>query len=148
MTQKWLGVLVVVLVLGLGISAWRSEHTPAISTAASAIGWERDFETALARAGSDRKPVMLDFYTTWCGWCKRLDQTTLADGQVQKALAGVVPLRLDAEREGRELAQRYGVRSFPTIIFLDASGQEIERIPGFVGPDAFLQRLDEVFKKV
>jgi thiol:disulfide interchange protein len=148
MTQKWLGVLVVVLVLGLGISAWRSEHTPAMSTAASAIGWERDFETALARASSDRKPVMLDFYTTWCGWCKRLDQTTLADGQVQKALAGVVPLRLDAEREGRELAQRFGVRSFPTIIFLDASGQEIERIPGFVGPDAFLQRLDEVFKKV
>jgi thiol:disulfide interchange protein len=147
MVQRWLPVLVVAFVLALAISAWRNERAPAVSAAPSAIAWVGDFDTALARAGSDRKPVMLDFYTTWCVWCKRLDERTLADADVQKALADVVPLRLDAEREGRVLAERYGVRVYPTILFLDAGGQELGRIPGFVGAAAFLRTLDEVFRK-
>ena len=46
----------------------------------SKINWI-SFEQAMALAKQDGKPVLVDVYTDWCGWCKRLDATTYQDGR-------------------------------------------------------------------
>jgi thiol:disulfide interchange protein len=114
---------------------------------AAALPWERDLPTALSRAGSENKLVMVDFYTDWCQWCKRLDQKTLSDAKVQEALQSVVTVRLNAEKDGREAAARFSVEGFPTLVFLNASGAEVGRIPGYMDPSPFLEELQDILKK-
>jgi thiol:disulfide interchange protein len=142
----WSGVLLAAMV-GLCATGCGGGSPAATGNGASAVAWGHDLPAALARAGSEKKLVMVDFYTDWCRWCRRLDETTFADGDVQRALKGVVTVRLNAEKDGREAAARFNVDGFPTIIFLDAAGGEVGRIPGYMEPGPFLQELTSIMKK-
>ena len=101
------------------------------------------FNDALARAGTEKKPIMIDFYTDWCRWCDTLDAKTYSDTQVSEFIAkNVVPYKIDAEKgEGIDLAKKYGVKAFPTILLIQSNGEEIDRLLGYMPPDKFLQTL-------
>jgi thiol:disulfide interchange protein len=104
--------------------------------------------SALERARTEGKPVLVNFYADWCVWCKRLESTTLRDAKVASVLQNrVVPLSLDVDRDGKELSNEYRVDGLPTIIVLDASGQEIGRIPGYMPPDSFLERVEKFLQQ-
>ena len=107
-------------------------------------GWARNYDEAMRRARSGGKLVLIDFYTDWCGYCKKLDREVFPDPRVVKALAQVVPVQINAEREGLTLARKFGVTSFPTLIFLDGSGAEAARIGGYMPADPFLERVNAV----
>lgn len=111
------------------------------------IGWAATLPAALERARSEGKLVMVDFETEWCAACKEFDRTTLADARVRAALGSVVPLKLDADREGKELAERFGVDGFPTVVFLDGRGTEVGRIPGLLPAGPFLEELEDVLAR-
>ena len=89
---------------------------------------------------------MVDAYAVWCGPCKQLDRMTFADPTVGAwARKNVVAVKVDAEKgEGRRLSQRYAVRAFPTILFLDASGNELDRISGVFPPADFIKAGDSI----
>ena len=107
------------------------------------IAWENDMSSALERARAEGKPVLVNFYANWCVWCKRLESTTLRDAKVATVLREkVVPLSLDVDGGGKQLSAEYGVDGLPTIIVLDTGGREIGRIPGYVPPDSFLERVE------
>jgi thiol:disulfide interchange protein len=130
----------------LGCSRAAGSHGAA--SGASAVAWEKDLAAALGRAGAEgKKVVMVDFYTDWCGWCRKLDETTLADPAVQSTLKRLVAVKLDAERGGRRDAEHYGVEGFPTVLFLDVKGAEVARIPGYLPPGEFLEELNDVLDK-
>jgi thiol:disulfide interchange protein len=118
----------------------------AAGSAAGAIPWEKDLAGALARAGSENKLVMVDFYTDWCRWCQVMDEKTFSNEAVQTELKRMVVVKLDAERDGRDAARRYRVDGFPTMLFLDAKGQEVGRVPGYLPPEPFLEELADVLK--
>lgn len=97
------------------------------------------FDDALAAAKKDGKIVLIDFFTTWCGPCKKLDATTWKDEKVRAWLREkTVALKIDAERE-LVLARRYQVHSYPTILFLSADGLEITRAGGAVDAEEFVK---------
>ncbi len=107
------------------------------------VTWEEDLPSALERAQSEGKPILVNFYADWCVWCKRLESTTLRDAKVASVLQDrVVPLSLNVEGNGRELSNEYRVDGLPTIVVLDAGGREIGRIPGYMPPDSFLERVE------
>jgi thiol:disulfide interchange protein len=141
----WGGVLMVAV--GLVAATGCRSRESARPAAAQLVPWERNLDAALERAGSENKLVMVDFYTDWCRWCRRLDQNTLGDANVLRALAHVVPVRLNAEKDGREVAARFRVDGYPTIVFLNASGAEVGRIPGYMEAGPFLEELEEIFKR-
>ena len=112
------------------------------------VDWEKDLPAALERAGSEGKPVLINFYADWCVWCKRLESTTLRDAQVMTLLRDqVVPLSLDVDREGKELSNSYQVDGLPTILVLDAKGREIGRIPGYIPPAGFLEQIESFIQQ-
>jgi thiol:disulfide interchange protein len=112
------------------------------------IVWESDMPSALERARNEGKPVLINFYADWCVWCKRLESTTLRDAKVATVLQNkVVPLSLDVDGDGRELSNEYRVDGLPTIVVLDAGGQEIGRIPGYMPPDSFLARVESFLQR-
>lgn len=108
-----------------------------------------DFESGLERARSEGKPLLVNFVTNWCGFCRKMDRTTWKHPTVVERLGELVTVRVDAEdpepgRElsGRELAARYGVTGYPTIILLDGGGGVISRTGGYQQPRQFLTWLE------
>ena len=103
-----------------------------------------DFSAALARAKKEKKYVFIDFYATWCGPCKMMDRQVYTDSTVAKAAAKFVNRKVDAEKgEGIELAKRYGITAYPTMVIVDATGKEVNREQGFRPAVQFARFLDD-----
>ena len=103
------------------------------------IHWERRFDEALRKAKAAHKPLMVDFWAEWCGWCHRLDRTTYTDPRVIRMADDFIAVKLNTEGSSQEtaIAERYEVSSLPTIAFLSPSGRQIQRVQGFQGPGQF-----------
>jgi thioredoxin-related protein len=112
-----------------------------------------NFTEGLKEASATNKKVLVDVYTDWCGWCKKMESDTYSDRQVQDYLnEKYVLVKLNAESSQKEivdttvvtdaqLASAFGVNGYPTTIFLTSSGQPITAAPGYMKPDEFLHVL-------
>jgi thioredoxin-like negative regulator of GroEL len=103
------------------------------------VRWETRLEEALKKARTLGRPVMVDFWADWCGWCHRLDQTTYVDPVVVKLSESFVAVKVNTEGSPQEasITQRYEVDSLPSVIFLTPRGRLILRVSGFQGPGQF-----------
>jgi thioredoxin-related protein len=120
-------IVALIVVLGMATVSFAEEPFHDIS-----------YEKALAKAGAEEKIVMIDFFTTWCGPCKKLDKTTWKDEKVQAWLESkTVALKIDAEKE-RDLAKQFKVRAYPTMVFIKPDGSLIASMIGYKDPAAFL----------
>jgi len=107
--------------------------------------WFRgEVEDARVAAAARDTLVMIEFYTDWCNWCRRLESDTFSAPEVKRELGRFVSLRRNAEKEGAGLADRFEVDSYPTIVFLDPEGNEMDRILGYLPPDKFLSRVERI----
>jgi tetratricopeptide (TPR) repeat protein len=102
----------------------------ALATAlASAPQPEPPIQKVLDEAAAAKKPVFLDVYTTWCGPCRRLATEVLPSPQVRRALGAWRVQRYDAERgHGIDVARRFEVDRYPTLLVVNPDGVEIARI--------------------
>ncbi len=102
----------------------------------------------------DRLPLFLYIYTDWCPYCRQFEQELLTDAEVDGYLDAVLAVRLNPETGGEEgqLARRFGVRGYPTLVMYAASGETasfVERMemvdgqPQLMSGRAFLRVLDE-----
>lgn len=106
--------------------------------------FEGTFQAALADAAERDAVVMVEFYTDWCNWCRRMATDTFTEPAVREELSKLVALKVNAETDGAALAKRYGIDSYPTMVFFDARGDEMERILGYLPPEKFLRRVQRI----
>jgi thioredoxin:protein disulfide reductase len=101
-------------------------------------GWlEQDLEGALGSAKTEHKLVLVDIYADWCAQCKELDEKTWPDAGVKQWITqNAVAIRIDTDAKRKDLAAKLQIRSYPTVILLDAEGRELRRILGFQKPGA------------
>jgi thiol:disulfide interchange protein len=120
------------------------QSAPAISGEPSAIQWETDMNGALAKAKEQGKKVLIDFYTEWCGFCKKMDEEVYPDAGVASLISEkLIAVKVDAEQD-RQLAQKYSVQGYPTTVIVDAEGAEIGRIVGFRPAGQFREELSKM----
>jgi len=112
---------------------------PALAVAE--VDWVGGLPAALDKAAQADRPVLVDFYTDWCGWCKKLDAEVYTDERVEKLLAeAFICVKVDGDTE-TELVGKYEVDGYPTVIILDADGVRLKTIGGFEPADLFLIEL-------
>jgi thioredoxin-related protein len=128
------------------------------------IQWMK-FEEAIAANAKSPKMILVDVYTNWCGWCKKMDKETFTDPRViahfQKNFYAV---KLNAEDTKRsfefmgktfteaQMAASMRVNSYPNFVVIEPELQNIAQLPGYREPTAFLagltELIDKSFKKI
>jgi len=114
------------------------------------LNWVYDETAGLENAKQEGKLVMLDFYASWCAACKELDHETYANPDVAAKLADYVNVKLDFTRSSETteaLTEKYQIPGLPVVIFMDAQGNILKRITGFVDAKKMLNILEEIESK-
>lgn len=102
------------------------------------VRWRHDVAAARKEAAETGKPLLLDFGTESCGWCRKMDATTMRDPAVVKALnERFVPVKVDGNREDR-LASALGIEAFPTLVLAAPDGKVLDRHTGYADPARLL----------
>lgn len=98
------------------------------------------FKEILAKAKSEKKLVFVDAYAVWCGPCKMMEKNIFPLKSVRDYYnANFINARIDMEKgEGREIAMKYGVRSYPTYLFLNGDGEVVMKNYGYMEENDFL----------
>ncbi|MBM3845633.1 MAG: thioredoxin family protein [Verrucomicrobia bacterium] len=124
---------------------------------AKASDWMSDFKAASAQAARENKLMVLDFTgSDWCGWCIKLKKEVFDQpGFNDYAKHYLVLVELDFPRrkalpsaltqQNEALAEKYGIRGFPTLVILDPQGKEVGRA-GYQegGPPPLLKTLEQL----
>ena len=130
----------------IGLTAARNNTSDSSSVTATAqhagdeIAWLTDLDAALAKSEETGRPVMVDFFATWCPPCKMLDAQTYSDSRVIKASKNWIMVRIDVDKN-RALAEQYEISSIPTIVVLQPDGNEVNRTAGFIPPGPMLSKM-------
>ncbi|MBR9998463.1 MAG: thioredoxin family protein [Cyclobacteriaceae bacterium] len=101
------------------------------------LSWEK----ALSKAKAENKLIFLDAYASWCGPCKLLKSRTFTDEEAGEFFnKHFVNVAIDMEKgDGRELAKKFKIRAYPTLIFVDGDGNPVVLTEGFVNPGQLLK---------
>ncbi|MGA7160562.1 MAG: DUF255 domain-containing protein [Bacteroidota bacterium] len=111
------------------------------------------FDAGMKRAKNRHKKVLVDVYTDWCGWCKKMDSEVYADSAVRDYLSkNFVIVKMNAEEDVKihykgeeyspaQLAAAFGVDGYPATLFLKEDNEPITLLPGYVEAPMFLHVL-------
>lgn len=128
------------------------------SNAQDIINWYT-WEEGMTKAEETPKKFIVDLYTDWCGWCKRMDKATFQNPEIAAYInENYIPIKFDAEQKGditfrdqlykfvkggrrgyHELAAMLtnGKLSYPTVVFIDEDRNVIQALPGFLDAETF-----------
>lgn len=126
-----------------------------------AATWHKTWDAAAAESSVSGKPVMLFFTgSDWCGWCMRLKREVFDTAEFQSwASSKVVLLELDFPKRkaqapeikaaNQKLAQKFGVRGYPSVFFADAKGKQFGQGFGYAegGPTAWTRQAEQCMRR-
>jgi thioredoxin-related protein len=114
----------------------------------SNLNW-RSFNEGIAEAKKSNKKVLIDVYTDWCSWCKKMDSQVYGNKDIAEYLTNrYVVIKLNAESDKkltyknqnyteRELAAAFGISGYPSTLFLKSDSEPITIYPGFADAQKF-----------
>lgn len=112
-------------------------HTTAQGIAFQDASWKE----ILKKASAENKLVFLDAYTAWCGPCKIMSRQVFTDSLVGQFFnQNFINAKIDMEKgEGPGIASQYGIQAYPTLLFINGSGQMVHRAVGYHNVNQFLE---------
>lgn len=107
---------------------------------------ELPFKEIIAKAKKEKKLVFIDAYASWCGPCKMMEKNVFPQKSVREYFnTNFINARFDMEKgEGRDLASKFGVRSYPTYLFLNGEGELVSRNTGYMEEGMFVTMAQDI----
>lgn len=105
--------------------------------------WLEDYGSTLKQAKKNDQLILIDFYTSWCTFCKTLDKEVFGNPEVVAMVRDFACAKLDAEVQ-KAASSRYRPEGFPTILFATSSGEEILRVSGYRPPDEMFTVIEKI----
>lgn len=129
---------------GCGL-AWASFLTVVVgqSSGAAEIVWRQELEASLEAARSEERPVLVDFWATWCEPCRRMDRELWSRPEVVERVEEFIPVRIDVDRRP-DVARRFAIGTLPAVVVADGWAEVIGAIAGYRGPQAYLAMLQAI----
>jgi thioredoxin-like negative regulator of GroEL len=113
----------------------------AATARAQDIAWRYDYNRARQEALDKSRPILIDFGTEACFWCKQLDTRTFTDPEIRALLNDrFVPLKVDAHRSP-DLAEKLNIKNYPTLVFAGPDGRILGYQEGFLEPPKLKEQL-------
>lgn len=118
----------------------------ASAVSADEIRW-KDVTSGMQEGKQSHKYVLVDIYTDWCGWCKRLDRDTFTNPDLVRFVRDkFVSVKANAEDSGagQKLAGEYGVNGYPCALVFNPEGKLIGRIGGYKDAQGYQTALQNI----
>ncbi len=98
---------------------------------------------------AEKKLVFIDIYATWCPPCRQMDKTVFSRADVGEFMSkNFVSAKYDIDKPtGREIANKYGVKSIPTYLIFDTEGNLVDGMQGAMPHEDFVGYLKKLLKK-
>ncbi|MEM8528882.1 MAG: thioredoxin family protein [Bacteroidota bacterium] len=99
------------------------------------------WEEALEKAATEEKTIFVDAYAEWCGPCKRMARNVFTDAEVGDFYnQNFINLKIDMEKpENATFRKGYPVAAFPTLYFIDFTGDVVHQVKGAQSVEQFIQ---------
>ncbi len=110
--------------------------------AADPIQWGGNFESAMAQAVETNTPLMVDFVSSGCGFCTMMETETMAAPEVTELAASFVTVKVNGLQRD-DLATRYMVAGYPTVVFLTPTGDTLKQVSGYVQVEPFMSAMED-----
>lgn len=121
----FLGSAMPLLAIVLCIATYGSQ------AAADDISWQRDLRAAARKSADQHKPLLVEITADWCGYCRKMQQTTFRDQTIVKRINDCfVPVTIDADAN-KEVFGQFGVQGLPTTVILSPEMKVVKRIVGY-----------------
>lgn len=121
----------------LWLTLWFAMFLSVSSASAQTGSWNQDYKKAVAESHKTGKPILIDFSgTDWCTWCMKLDKEVFNQQAFKKyaeknlvlmlaAFPKKKPLNVELTAQNEELAKKYAIEGFPTVVVLSSKGETL-----------------------
>ncbi|WP_298310507.1 thioredoxin family protein [uncultured Aquimarina sp.] len=113
------------------------------TTTIAQVQWIHDFELGRAIAIEQKKWMVVDFWASWCGPCKRMDSKLWQTTAINSIKDNFVFVKVNFDRK-REFAKYFNIKSLPTVLIMDPNKAVIDRKTGYRHTDEYINW----FKKI
>jgi thioredoxin-related protein len=150
MNSKARSILIVVALVGAGLAMFSCSKKDQRGTDSSSEGIQwHSYNDGITLARNQNKKLLIDVYTDWCGWCKKMDSDVYTDEHVRTIIdSNFIAVKLNAESskdvtvgtdqlDEASLARAMGVTGYPTTVFLESGAGPITKIAGYMEAKEF-----------
>lgn len=109
----------------------------------SQSGWLNNFQLAQSAAKASNKLILVDFWATWCGPCKKMDMEVWSTADAQRIKQNFIPLKIDIDAE-RAIASQYNIQSIPNLILMDYNGKVIHSYVGYSSKEDLMNFIENI----